>query len=217
MVWYYAQQIVFLTVDASLFAVVVLRLLRSAARPGVCQQRTKKTLGFLSIALACLGLLHLMNLSLSLLGRNIGGQAWSMIISISSVLAILAYSGFGIFLAAAIGQLQKIALPAGTTEPRPTLRFVADDSTGAKSPPRQMDGRHLWKQIRIGFFRVVGFLLLVGAAPLAFAQEIPGVGLMALLTGVGCLWLGFHHNSPLAIKYASLAQDETDLADHRSS
>lgn len=219
MLWYFAQQIVFIAVDATLFAVIVLRLLTPTARTGVRQQRTRRTLVFLSIALACIGLLHLMNLGLNLLGRNrnIGGQAWGVIVPLSSVLGIVAYSGFGTFLAAAIGQFQKIALPEGTVDPLPTPRFGPGEASGARSPRRQMDGRHLWKQIRIGFFRVVGFLLLVGAAPLAFAQGIPGVGLMALLTGFGCLWLGFHRNSPLAIKYARLAEDEANLADHSSS
>lgn len=210
MAWYYAQHIAVLAIDAALFSLIALRLLTPPTRSGPSDGRTRGALGLVCTAIGFLLVLHLSRLGLDLVGRNFGGGIlWRWLHPISSTLSILLYGGFGICMAFAIKQFAMATSPEATVKRPPHLSPAGPDDSFRSQPSQQpMDWGYLGKQIRIGFFRLIGFLLLLGAAPLAFVQRNPGVGIMALATGLGCLWLGFHPKSPLAIKYASLAEDD---------
>lgn len=214
MFFYYAQQIVFLAIDVCLFALIALRLLTPPAEYGPNERRTRKTLGFLCGAIVCLGMIHVVNPLAYLIMNHFGGGAWfggrtgQLIMSVTAFLYMIVYIVFGVLMAAAIGQLLKSAPPEGTSEPQSNHQSSGSDAAYAPPTPQRTDWGYLLKQLRIYFFRLVGAALLLGAAPLAFYQAIPGVGVMAVVTGVGCLWLGFHRKSPLAIKYATLAEDD---------
>ncbi len=102
------------------------------------------------------------------------------------------------------------SLAPSTSPTTPNAATTSDRRPGPRlvDPDQPLDWHYMRQQLRLFFFRSVGLLLPLAAGPLAISQGSWGVGLMAVVTGGGCLWLGFHRRSPLAIRYAALAEEE---------